>query len=106
MKQEKRLQSSWAATTLIGMAVGALIGLNVATLVVPASAEEDDKAGESPARMNEPIVRHLLTASGYTDITGLKLDGDTWKASALKDGKEHDVQVHAYSGAVTETPAK
>jgi hypothetical protein len=84
--------------------IGALLALAGPFMPVsgPARAAEHETAGEAPAQMDEPTVRHLLGEFGYSDISNLKRDGDTWKATARKGGADRTVEVHARSGLVTE----
>lgn len=42
-----------------------------------------------PAAMNQAQVTHLLNEQGYTDITGLHMNGTNWIGSAMnKDGRQ------------------
>ena len=42
-----------------------------------------------PAAMNQDQVTRLLNEQGYTDITGLHMNGSNWIGSAMnKDGRQ------------------
>jgi len=42
-----------------------------------------------PAAMNQDQVTRLLNQQGYTDITGLHMNGSNWIGSAMnKDGRQ------------------
>ena len=59
-------------------------------------------ATSSSHRMtSESDVKKQLQAQGYSDVSGVKQEGDHYTANAKQDGKSVKVRVDASSGMVT-----
>lgn len=79
--------------------------------VAPAGKHTDSKmhSGSTPSGTAAPSVATAaemdmtratsrLQAQGYTDITGLKPEGDGWSAMATKDGKRQTLLIDRNGG--------
>jgi hypothetical protein len=50
--------------------------------------------------MNEDEIKEQLRREGYTEITELVLQGPSYEAKALKDGRRFNLTVDARTGAI------
>lgn len=54
-------------------------------------------------RMSPEVVVERLTAfEGYSEVTSIELEGDTYAIKAVRNGREADVQVNSLVGTITD----
>lgn len=53
-------------------------------------------------RLTQASVEQLLQQEGYSEVSDLNLEGDTYNAKAQKDGQEASVQVDAATGEISQ----
>jgi len=58
-------------------------------------------SGSSHQITSEDQVKSELKAKGYTDISNVKHNGNSYTANAKQDGKSVKVEVDASNGTVT-----
>jgi hypothetical protein len=50
--------------------------------------------------MSEGEIKDRLKEEGYTEVTELQLQGPSYEAKALKDGRKYNLTVDARTGAI------
>jgi hypothetical protein len=79
---------------------GSLFGL----ISVAHAATTEVPEAETPPPVSESVLRTRLEKLGYSDVQKLVLNGDTWEATATKNGAAHAIRLNAHSGRLTEDP--
>ncbi len=93
---------------LVAAAVVFLLAATPATAQIPLTGQTGQTAAPSTQSsstqktLSEPEAKRKLEKSGYKEVTDLKRDGGTWKASAKKNGKNVSVSI-SRTGKVSET---
>jgi hypothetical protein len=73
---------------------------------VRGTATSSGTSGSSAAstrRLGDDQIRDRLMRDGYTDVGLFRRDGDTYKATANKDGQRYDLTIDANSGRVRDS---
>jgi Peptidase propeptide and YPEB domain len=66
----------------------------------PSSTPQGAAPGQSGTILSESDVHSKLQADGYSNVSGLKREGNKYSAKAMKDGREVSLSIDARNGKV------
>lgn len=97
----QRMLSILCAVALIGVgAAAAQTNSQSGPMSRPSSTPQGVAPGQSGTILSETDVRTKLSADGYTNVSGLKREGNRYSADAMKNGRKVSVSIDARTGAV------
>jgi hypothetical protein len=98
---------------MTGVALGAAVaifGIDAAFAQAPATdsprspPSSPDMSGLRAGEvMNEEQIRQKLREEGYSEVTELQLQGPSYEAKAIKDGRNVNLTVDARTGSIRST---
>jgi hypothetical protein len=96
----QRLLSVLCTMALIGVGAAAAQTGSSGPMSRPTSTPQGAAPGQSGTILSETDVRTKLSADGYTNISGLKREGNRYSADAMKNGRKVSLSIDARTGAV------
>jgi Peptidase propeptide and YPEB domain len=94
--------------------MGRFIGIVLAVSLIAPSVAAQAPSGAPPASpsqtvpqpghvLNEDEIRQKLREEGYAEVTELRLQGPSYEAKAVKDGRNVNLTVDARTGSIRST---
>jgi hypothetical protein len=89
------------ATLVIGIgAAAAQTSSQSGPLSRPTSTPQGTAPGQSGTIFSETDIREKLLVDGYSNVSGLKREGNKYSADAMKDGRKVSLSIDARTGEV------
>jgi uncharacterized membrane protein YkoI len=94
--------------TLVATLAAGLLATPAVAQAPSGATGSSDGNGQAPTQMvpqtgpvlNETEIKARLAEEGYTEVTELQLQGPSYEAKALKDGRKYNLTVDARTGNI------
>ncbi len=96
----KLLIAAAAFSLALGGAAMAQTGSQSGPMTRPSATPQGTAPGQSGTILSENDIRTKLQAEGYSNISGLKREGNMYSAKGMKDGRAVDLTIDARNGKI------